>query len=67
MITIRYTAAEAAAMRDRIRLALEHPDTPEGQAAAAELRSLASELDAAAVTAPAPRIRLVPDRDWNLN
>jgi hypothetical protein len=65
MITIRYTATEAAAMRDRIRLALEHPDTPEGQSAAAELRSLASELDAATATA-APRWRVV-DLDWSLN
>lgn len=47
MIKISYSQTEAARMRDRIRVALDKPDSPEGKAAAAELRALACELDVA--------------------
>lgn len=67
MISIRYTTAEAAALRDRILLVLDAPDTAEGRAAAGQLRALATELATATASMPAPPAPVDPYDQPNLN
>lgn len=67
MTTIRLSKLETVAMRDRIRLALDEPDTERGRAAQAELRAFASQLAEACGNTLPPPVTAPPVDESRLN